>query len=81
MDGGKYLYYWDISKAHVIRHLMTGTGAYYYIVWGVWLRHCLNYKQDEYELVWPNFWTVPDVVRRQGAVADGRVNGSAKKEL
>jgi dihydroceramidase len=69
------------SKAHNIRHLMTGTGAYYYIVWGVWLRHCLNYRQDEYELVWPNFWTMPDVVRRQGAVVDGHVNGLAKKEL
>jgi dihydroceramidase len=66
------------TKAHSIRHLMTGTGAYYYIVWGVWLRHCLNYKQDEYELVWPNFWTMPDVVKRQDAVANGR---STKKEL
>jgi dihydroceramidase len=74
------LYDLRISEAHNIRHLMTGTGAYYYIVWGVWLRHCLNYRQDEYELVWPNFWTVPDVVKRKG-VADGQVNGSSKKEL
>jgi dihydroceramidase len=57
---------------------MTGTGAYYYIVWGVWLRHCLNYRQDEYELDWPNFWTMPQVVKRQ---AGGHASGSAKKEL
>jgi dihydroceramidase len=75
------LYILKTTKAHDIRHLMTGTGAYYYIVWGVWLRHCLNYEQDEYELVWPNFWTVPDVVKRQGAVAGGQANSSAKKEL
>lgn len=33
---------------------MTGTGAYFYLVWGVWLRHCLNQKQDEYDLYWPS---------------------------
>jgi dihydroceramidase len=49
---------------------MTGTGAYYYIVWGIWLRHCLNYRQDEYELKWPNLWTVPDVVKRHGSAQD-----------
>ena len=81
--GGEYpnLRIMDSAKAHGIRHLMTGTGAYYYIVWGIWLRHCLNYRQDEYELAWPNFWTTPEVVKRRGAVADGRANGSAKKGL
>jgi dihydroceramidase len=43
---------------------MTGLGAYFYIVWGIWLRHCLNYRQDEYELQWPNMWTVPEVRAR-----------------
>lgn len=58
--------------SHRGRHLMTGVGAYFYIVWGIWLRHCLNYRQDEYELLWPNLWTMPMVVRRRGV---------AKKEL
>lgn len=40
---------------------MTGTGAYFYIVWGIWLRHCLNGKQDQYELHWPHIWTLPSV--------------------
>ena len=71
----------EATKAHSIRHLMTGTGAYYYIVWGVWLRHCLNYRQDEYELDWPNFWTMPQVIKRRDAVANGHARASTKKEL
>lgn len=44
---------------------MTGTGAYFYITWGVWLRHCLNGRQDEFELRWPSIFTsLPVVVRR-----------------
>lgn len=62
------------------RHLMTGTGAYYYIVWGVWLRHCLNFRQDEYELLWLNFWTVPEVVKR-GSAVNSDANASTKKKL
>jgi dihydroceramidase len=58
---------------------MTGTGAYYYIVWGIWLRHYLNYKQNEYEIVWPNYYTVPEVVRR-GSVAK-ETSKSGEKEL
>jgi dihydroceramidase len=54
-------------KTHICRHLMTGLGAYFYIVWGIWLRHCLNYRQDEYELHWPNVRTIPEVIRRKGA--------------
>jgi len=54
---------------------MTGTGAYYAIVWGIWLRHYLNYRQNEYELFWPSIWTMPDVVRRKTAES-GQRNGS-----
>jgi dihydroceramidase len=57
---------------------MTGTGAYYYIVWGIWLRHCLNYRQNEYELKWPNLWTVPDVVRRGSVVQNGSTGKDGK---
>jgi dihydroceramidase len=56
------------------RHLMTGTGAYFYIVWGIWLRHCLNYRHDEYELFWPSWTTMPEVVK-----ATRSANGTAKK--
>lgn len=41
---------------------MTGVGAYYYIVWAVWLRHCLNERQDEFVLNWPSVWSLPEVI-------------------
>ena len=53
----------SISTNNIGRHLMTGTGAYFYITWGIWLRHCLNGRQDEFELVWPNVFTLPAVQR------------------
>lgn len=46
-----------------LRHIMTGIGAYMYIVWGIWLRHCLNNKQDEYHLRWARVWHIPEVIR------------------
>jgi dihydroceramidase len=58
------------------RHIMTGTGAYFYIVWGIWLRHCLNYRHDEFELHWPNWFTMPEVVK-----ASSGANGTTKKTL
>ena len=67
---------------------MTGIGAYLYIIWGIWLRHCLNGRQDEYQLWWPHFWNFPDVLRtgRRAGEADGpgkvvvaNGNGSSKK--
>jgi dihydroceramidase len=42
---------------------MTGTGAYFYLVWGTWLRHCLNGRKDEYVLKWPSiFFSLPEIV-------------------
>ncbi|KAJ4367502.1 alkaline ceramidase ydc1 [Neocucurbitaria cava] len=70
-----------VLEGHGWWHIMTGIGAYFYIVWGVWLRHCLNYRQDEYELLWPNMWTMPEVVKRGGSSTNQGTNGSMKKEL
>jgi dihydroceramidase len=64
MAGGKYnnsRYAFRAESA--FRHLMTGVGAYCYLVWGTWLRHCLNGRQDEYELVWPRLFCVPHIIR------------------
>jgi dihydroceramidase len=60
---------------------MTGLGAYCYIVWSSWLRHCLNERQDEYDLAWPKVYRLPEVVRLKGGnVSNGHLgNGSAKK--
>jgi len=62
------------------RHLMTGTGAYFYITWGIWLRHCLNGRQEEYDLVWPSVWSLPEVVRTDWVNGDNQ-ESSSKKNL
>ncbi|KAF2156038.1 alkaline ceramidase [Myriangium duriaei CBS 260.36] len=68
-----------VLEGHGWWHLMTGTGAYFYITWGIWLRHCLNGRQDEYELVWPNKLTsLPLIVK---STKPEFQNGSAKKTL
>lgn len=70
------------------RHVMTGIGSYFYIVWAIWLRLCLNEKQDEYMLNWPSLWfSLPEVVpiatieKKTGrAVSNGQLNGHAKEQ-
>lgn len=62
------------------RHLMTGTGAYFYITWGIWLRHCLNGRQEEYDLRWPSLLSLPEVVKTNQVDRDARQN-FAKKAL
>ncbi|KAF4976957.1 hypothetical protein FDECE_18413 [Fusarium decemcellulare] len=52
-----------LLEGHAWWHLMTGL-AYYYIVWGIWLRHCLNNRDDEYALHWPKTVTSIPEVRR-----------------
>ena len=65
-----------ILEGHGWWHLMTGTGAYFYIVWAIWLRHCLNGKQDSYNMHWPKLWSLPVVLRRD---TDSSTNGTPKK--
>lgn len=70
-----------VLEGHGWWHLMTGLGAYFYIVWGIWLRHCLNGEADEYEMVWPSWFTsIPRVMRRQQPPAmNGATIGNVKK--
>lgn len=77
MGGGKHWigeYYAAWLTCVVSRHLMTGTGAYFYITWGIWLRHCLNGRQEEYDLAWPTLLSLPEVVRTK------QVNGVVGQE-
>jgi len=62
---------------------MTGLGAYCYIVWGIWLRHCLNGKQDEYELVWPKIYNLPEIARVAPLNSSNSVvpDGHSKKNI
>ena len=64
----------------IYRHLMTGIGAYFYIVWGIWLRHCLNGRQEEYDLVWPKLWSLPEIIRVNRANGNPQ-HDTAKKRL
>lgn len=45
-------------------HLMTGLGSYCYIQWGIHLRHVLNGRQEEYALVWPSWFKLPELVHK-----------------
>ena len=57
---------------------MTGIGAYFFIQWAIWLRHCLNDKRDDYELYWPRLVTsLPIVVRKR---TSDRLEGGGRKE-
>ncbi|CZS89867.1 probable alkaline ceramidase [Rhynchosporium graminicola] len=59
---------WGILlEGHGYWHLMTGVGAYYYIVWAIWLRHCLNERQDEYVLDWTSIFRLPEVISMEDA--------------
>lgn len=61
------------------RHLMTGIGAYFYIQWGIWLRHCLNGEQDQVQMIWPRLVTSFPTVVRVKSTQHGEANGDAKK--
>ncbi|KAL2207143.1 alkaline phytoceramidase [Sarocladium strictum] len=64
-----------VLEGHAWWHLMTGLGAYYYIVWGIWLRHCLAGHDEDFVLKWPSFISIPEVRR-----ASTGMNGKAKAQ-
>ncbi|KPI40798.1 Alkaline ceramidase 3 [Cyphellophora attinorum] len=57
---------WGILlEGHGWWHLLTGVAEYFNIVWSIWLRHCLDGRQDEVELRWPTMLSsMPEVVRK-----------------
>ena len=59
---------------------MTGIGAYFYITWGIWLRHCLNGRQEEYTLVWPRLFSLPEIVKTDSLNDVAKVNNLHKVE-
>jgi dihydroceramidase len=63
------------ADLYLIRHIMTGIGSYFYIVWAIYLRHCLTEKQDTYVLSWPSFLSVPEVIPRS---VTAEINGHSK---
>jgi dihydroceramidase len=67
-----------VLEGHAWWHLMTGLGAYCYLVWGIWLRHILNGSQETYQLSWLHFYNLPEIVRSPGRPTK-RVIGQSKK--
>ena len=59
---------------------MTGIGAYFYIVWGIWLRHALN--RQEYDLSWPTIlFSLPEVVKISATPVRMAADHSSKKSF
>lgn len=52
-----------LAEGHGWWHLLTGVGAYYELQYGIYLRHCLDGRQNEYKLYWPSLFSLPDVQR------------------
>lgn len=78
-----------LLEGHGWWHLMTGIGAYCYIVWGIWLRRVLNGQQEQYRIHWPRLWTLPEIVKvEEDEKGDGMAmgnggwaNGAVKKKV
>ncbi|KUI66239.1 Alkaline ceramidase 3 [Cytospora mali] len=77
-----------VLEGHGWWHIFTGIGAYYFIIWRVWLTSCLDGNEREFMLQWPSTLTsVPKVVPRPGHSkqnSNGRTKGtkrSSKKKL
>ncbi|KAI1133500.1 alkaline dihydroceramidase [Nemania abortiva] len=50
-----------VLEGHAWWHLMTGIGAYYYIVWRIWIHRCLDGDEDKFRLYWPSIFHLPEV--------------------
>ncbi|KAH8893724.1 alkaline phytoceramidase [Thozetella sp. PMI_491] len=67
-----------VLEGHGWWHILTGIGAYYLILWRVWLVRVLDGSEHEYMLHWPSFFTsVPEVVPRPSGA---RKDGSKKRQ-
>ncbi|KAI0548623.1 alkaline dihydroceramidase [Xylaria curta] len=50
-----------VLEGHAWWHLMTGIGAYYYIVWRIWIHRCLDGDENKFRLYWPSVFYLPEV--------------------
>ncbi|KAI5864981.1 putative alkaline phytoceramidase [Durotheca rogersii] len=58
-----------VLEGHAWWHLMTGIGAYFYIVWRIWIHRCLDGDEEKYRLDWPRMAKMPEVVAVDSAGA------------
>ncbi|KAI1079398.1 putative alkaline phytoceramidase [Whalleya microplaca] len=64
-----------VLEGHAWWHLMTGLGAYFYIVWRIWIHRCLDGDEDKFRLYWPSVFSMPEVI----AIEDTPGQSSDKK--
>ncbi|KAI8629300.1 alkaline dihydroceramidase [Xylariaceae sp. FL1651] len=50
-----------VLEGHAWWHLMTSIGAYFYIVWRIWIHRCLDGDEDKFRLDWPSMFSLPEV--------------------
>ncbi|KAI1265265.1 alkaline dihydroceramidase [Xylariaceae sp. FL1019] len=48
-----------VFEGHAWWHLMTGIGAYFYIVWRIWIHRCLDGDEATFELRWTSILSLP----------------------
>ena len=54
-------------------------------MWGIWLRHCLNGREDEYRLIWPSvLFSLPQIEKvhrlsRANSYEHSAADGESKK--
>ncbi|KAI2463658.1 putative alkaline phytoceramidase [Annulohypoxylon bovei var. microspora] len=51
-----------VLEGHAWWHLMTGIGAYYYIIWRIWIHRILDGEEDKFRLNWPSIFRMPEVI-------------------
>lgn len=59
--------------------LSVGGRVLIVVVIGIWLRHCLNGDQDQFDLDWPKIWHLPVIRRKRGADGAAAVVVGKKK--
>ncbi|CAN8099532.1 unnamed protein product [Discula destructiva] len=65
-----------LLEAHGWWHVFTGLGAYYWLVWRIWLERCLDGGDSMYMLNWPSAMTsVPRIVPRPVPIGKTQTNG------
>lgn len=68
-----------LLEAHGWWHVFTGLGAYYWVIWRMWLERCLDGEEGVFMLNWPSmFKSVPRILPRprQGTRMNGNGNGN-----
>ncbi|KAB5563527.1 ceramidase [Coniochaeta sp. 2T2.1] len=69
---------WSVLlEGHGWWHLFTALGAYYFIIWRVWLIRCLGAGEAGFKLDWTGMFKIPQVIPR--AAGDENLYKNTKK--